>query len=229
MTSESNTPFLKSKSLNAYAIRASTLGVIASASSLNGAVIYFNPEFTSNTGSLAWDMVTGTTSDSFFIAADYTVRFTSPSINPSLAVGQTTTPVGPNQDGRDQFFAMAGSVSAVTPGESISSLSFGPDIFGDLGTEFNAPGGDYIGLTFTNTDSDSNLETFFGWARVSLNSATQEITLHEFAWNDTAGADIEVAAVPEPSSSVLLLTGGAAGLLAFRNRRREEKATASNA
>lgn len=74
--------------------------------------------------------------------------------------------------------------------------------------------------------ADTGFQLHTGWLRLELhndaNGAPDKLTLIDWAYESVSGAPIHVADVPEPSS-LALLAAGAAGLLAFRTRRRGKK------
>jgi hypothetical protein len=89
----------------------------------------------------------------------------------------------------------------------------------------------FLGLIFS-----IGQNTHYGWANISVNAQTFEVTLHCFAYEDqadtglttpdvnnacaqgTTGGNTGGGDVPEPHSAVLLAMG-AAGLTAYRRRR----------
>ena len=60
---------------------------------------------------------------------------------------------------------------------------------------------------------------FYGWIRVSTNSDLSSVTVHDWAYENT-GVEIAAGEIPEPGN-LGLLAAGAAGLMAWRRRRRE--------
>lgn len=85
------------------------------------------------------------------------------------------------------------------------------------------PGGSPTATTgFAGVQFDRGGDTHFGWIRIQLqtgaNGQPTEMTIVDWAWEDTAGTAITTGQVPEPSS-VVLLGMGAAGLAALRRRR----------
>ena len=88
--------------------------------------------------------------------------------------------------------------------------------------------GNFINVTekFIGLQVESEGDFFFGWIRVStdftgigLSSPNPSITIHDWAWQDTPNVSIG-AGIPEPGN-LGLLAAGAAGLMAWRRRRRE--------
>ncbi len=80
----------------------------------------------------------------------------------------------------------------------------------------------FIGFRFLNASNQTN----FGWMRLNFNpsafgSGQSSLTVLDYAY-ENSGQSIVTGAVPEPSSTALaFLAGGAAGLCAWRKRRRE--------
>jgi PEP-CTERM motif len=72
----------------------------------------------------------------------------------------------------------------------------------------------FVGLRF-----QASGNTHYGWARFTYNDATTgSLTLHDFAYENVAGASIQAGAVPEPGSALLALAG--LGGVALRRRRK---------
>jgi hypothetical protein len=74
---------------------------------------------------------------------------------------------------------------------------------------------DYLGFSFEDSDG-----THYGWLRISVPGDFGPFVIHDYAYEDVAGAAIRVGqfAVPEPGSLALLLGGGVAALLARRRK-----------
>jgi hypothetical protein len=76
----------------------------------------------------------------------------------------------------------------------------------------------YVGLRFNISSA-----THYGWARFTYDDATTgNLTLNDFAYENTAGASIaagNIGAVPEPSRALLALAG--LGAAALRRRRKQ--------
>lgn len=80
-------------------------------------------------------------------------------------------------------------------------------------------GDNYVGFRFNSSG------TKYGWARINIDVGggglgDETLTVVEWAFEDTGG-DIRVGAIPEPSSFALM-AAGAAGVLAWKRRRRNE-------
>lgn len=76
----------------------------------------------------------------------------------------------------------------------------------------------YVGLVFVESGN-----TYYGWAQISVNDATDVVTLIDMAYEDTPDTTIlagqtSSAAIPEPST-LALLSAGAAGLVLRRRRK----------
>jgi len=116
-------------------------------------------------------------------------------------------------------------VSRLSQGQTVSSgtLTFlpSPPGYGLLASysgygnsQFLNPGEAFIGVRF-----DSMLGTHFGWIRVVMSGAPENsLTITNWAFG-MPGEPIEVGQVPE-AGSLGLLAFGAAGLLAWRRKRR---------
>jgi len=83
------------------------------------------------------------------------------------------------------------------------------------GCGFAAWDHDYLGFSFQDSDG-----THYGWLRISVPGDFGPFVIHDYAYEDVAGAAIRVGAfaVPEPGSMALLLAGGVAALLARRRK-----------
>ena len=77
---------------------------------------------------------------------------------------------------------------------------------------FAGAGDKFLGLRFEIEGSG----THYGWARISVNDEMTAI-VHDWAYQDVAGAPIRTGAVPEPSSLGMLALG-AVGVLALLRR-----------
>lgn len=73
----------------------------------------------------------------------------------------------------------------------------------------------YVGFAIPR---DGGTDYNYGWAQFSVNVDGKFMELHDFAYETDLNTAIITGAVPEPTSTALLLTG-AAGLLALRKRR----------
>lgn len=84
----------------------------------------------------------------------------------------------------------------------------------------------YIGLKFNAGDSYIH----YGWLKVSTNADASSITLLAMGYNDavgeTLGSGEGLVPVPEPATSAALLALGAAGLVAYRQRKKLRRAAA---
>ncbi len=73
----------------------------------------------------------------------------------------------------------------------------------------------FLGLRFEITGV-----AHYGWADITVDRDNMQVTLHRFGYNDVGGEDIHAGPpVPEPSSA-LLLAMGAAGLAAYRRKKK---------
>ncbi len=74
----------------------------------------------------------------------------------------------------------------------------------------------YIALNWTVAGNNH----LYGWAQVSYNT-DHSVTLHDFAYEDTANTPIQAGAIPEPSTYAALtgLLAGSAALFARRRKR----------
>lgn len=94
----------------------------------------------------------------------------------------------------------------------------------------NASGG-YVGLKFFSSRDNA---FHYGWLEVNTNVDASQITVVGFGYNLTPGASIltgqgteySSTPVPEPATSAALLALGAAGLAAYRQRKKLSRASA---
>jgi hypothetical protein len=107
---------------------------------------------------------------------------------------------------------------------AMESSGSGPTIGYDWDHGF-APGENFFGFRFL--DSGSNMHYGYGVVDFDLSGAGT-VTISRWAYETTVDTPIHVgpiSPVPEPGTGALMLLGlGAAGLLTWRNRRREKPA-----
>lgn len=125
----------------------------------------------------------------------------------NLAPGFEQLPIGPGLS-TPYLFGTSGSRIIVSADAVNTNSAIG----------FSAGGDNYIGFQF---NSSSPL---YGWARIEIDLGNagvgdETLTIAEWAYEDSGG-DILVGAVPEPSSFALM-AAGAAGVLAWKRRRRK--------
>ncbi len=136
-----------------------------------------------------------------------------------------------NDGGGDPFMTFA---VGVTTGTRTARLADGDTI--DDGLLWNVGTWTYINNNFTPAQSswatgeddtrgilpfrfaysDAQTTYYYGWADFTYNNQSQSLTLNNFAYESTPDTGIMAGVVPEPSSLLLLVTGGAATLFARR-------------
>ncbi|MCC6353799.1 MAG: PEP-CTERM sorting domain-containing protein [Verrucomicrobiae bacterium] len=116
--------------------------------------------------------------------------------------------VGPTLATGFKFFAFAQALITIT---STGGIGFDAS---QSGWALNDTG--YFGFKFSNASG-----THYGWGQVNIDgsSAGSGYTILNAYYNDTPDAPITVAPIPEPSH-VAILALGAAGVAAWRRRRR---------
>lgn len=115
-------------------------------------------------------------------------------------------------------------VSNLAPNSVIGPGTVGPSFFGSMAygganpnAQFNNTTGGILGLSFP-----ANGNTYFGWVRVNVNQAAGTFTVVDFAYETTPSTAILAGAtgtIPEPTVTLGLLAGGAAGLGIYRRRK----------
>lgn len=98
----------------------------------------------------------------------------------------------------------------VRPGSSGSATA------GASPGEFTFNAMNYVGFQFPN---EATGQTHFGYMAILVGSSFADRSIYGLFYEDTAGAAINVAAVPVPEPTGALLAAGAAGLLTLRRRR----------
>jgi len=117
------------------------------------------------------------------------------------------------------------SIAKLAPGESVvgPEFNFGT-LFGTLASNAQPPATPFGQWNDTPDGGDVGLsivrggDSYYGWADIVVNS-DYTITLNAFGYDDTPGESEIAGAVPEPSS-IELLALGAAGIAAYRRRRK---------
>lgn len=97
-----------------------------------------------------------------------------------------------------------------TGGELINASN----TWGTTNTNWNPTGTGFVGFRFQN-EANGN-QVHYGWAQI-INNGTSDRRLVDFAYEDVAGVEIAVGAVPAPGSLALLALGGM-GLLGRRRK-----------
>lgn len=112
-------------------------------------------------------------------------------------------------------------VSNLAVGAPISPTTVGPTYFGSMAygsvnpnAQFNLASPGLIGLSFP-----AGPDTLFGWIRVSTDQSGGSFKVVDWAYESTSLTAIPAGVVPEPASLGLLAVG-AAGLAAYRGKRR---------
>lgn len=112
------------------------------------------------------------------------------------------------------WLVSSGTISLLSSGATIDSAGTYTDFDPNFGANWKAgvsPG--YAGLRLT-----SGSDVYYGWAAITYTlGSPNQATVSAFAFENQPGVAITVAAVPEPSSVVLLAAAGLAiGLFARR-------------
>ncbi|MBS0632363.1 MAG: PEP-CTERM sorting domain-containing protein, partial [Verrucomicrobia bacterium] len=91
----------------------------------------------------------------------------------------------------------------------------------------NATG--YVGVKFLAADFNGSDAVYnYGWIKLQTNVDASQLTVLAFGYNDVDGGAISAGQgptpVPEPATSAALLALGAAGLVAYRQRKQLRRA-----
>ena len=160
------------------------------------------------------------------VTTGYNGTQTLPVINFMFSVGDTEKPA----------LATTGNVAAVGTGGFAASLNAGTLIssasvfatgspYLENGTNpgswsnFTGASTQYVGIRIGTTGSYN-----YGWIDLGYDDPTNTMTFKGLAFEDTMNAGIQAGAggaIPEPASAALLMSLGAAGLVAYRRRRAE--------
>ncbi len=172
--------------------------------SLGGGSIYFDLDDSAG-GTLA--------STSSFTGADFRLNFPEYTEQPGIFTWQ----------GNSQFhYVYSGNYFAPKLAFN-DSINLGSGFlvhfaFGSLeyyGGPWDGGGEGYLGLRLQDGSSYR-----YGWARVNYDDADDQLTLLDFAIERTLDTSINAGAIPEPNHALLALAAGAAGLGAWRRRKR---------
>lgn len=181
-------------------------------------LIYFTP----STGLFATSPQSSTTQYQFVIVGSDSVGQLT-GIRPNAGFGITPNSAVTLRSGTDLLPArltlgavIGGGGAFAGPSGTLASGGFsgtkGPVQYGNWN---GLPSSGYVGFRFGQA---GNFQ--YGWADITVN-ANYSITLRGFAFENVPNTPISAGAVPEPATNVLLLSLGAAGLLAYRARRRQ--------
>ena len=220
----SHTPLRSEKSrLHKFMLASPVVAAaVGAASSAHGAVVYFDvadttlngPPNVLNFGNIN---LVGGTYDNSTAGNSFRVGWTNADAEkPGLATNANVEIAG------DASIFGIGA-SRFTDGQSIAAGSatwtngarYLDSPFGTgSGWQNGAPIDGYAGIRIV-SGTDYN----YGWAALSYNDATNQLTITGFAFESAVNTPIEAGAVPEPADSALLLACGAAGLALYRRRR----------
>ncbi len=103
-----------------------------------------------------------------------------------------------------------GSASGFTTEDSHFNMFWFPVLVGDWAYSPSPRG--YMGFYIDDVDG-----RHYGWADITVGQARNEVTLHRFAYETTAGETILAGEIPEPTTMSLLALG-AVGIAAVRRR-----------
>jgi hypothetical protein len=128
-------------------------------------------------------------------------------------------------NGNEFAVTASSSIAKLIPGASLvgPARNFG-SLFGTLASNVQPPGVPFGQWNATPAAGDVGLsivrggDTYYGWADIIVNP-DYTITLNAFGYDDTPGESEIAGPVPEPSS-IELLALGAAGIAAYRRRRK---------
>jgi len=125
----------------------------------------------------------------------------------------------------------AGTLVNASLGFDGSNLAYFSRFTGDHSPDWQGATTGYIGLK-TLDISTADQASHYGWLKISINADASTITLLAFGYNKTPNAGLLTGQtsgeaptpVPEPATSAALLALGAAGLVAYRQRKQLRRA-----
>lgn len=223
--SNNNRPGLE-KRLTAYGSMSLALAAV-SMPAANAASIEWVPDVTTSVNTpLYFDLQSGNVGGPGLLSSfDLLTQQNGPALRAFLfAKGSQFNASSVN--GNAFAITVGSSIAKLIPGESVvgPELNFGT-LFGTLASNAQPPATPFgqwndtpdaggVGLSIVRGG-----DTYYGWADIIVNP-DYTITLSAFGYDDTPGeSGIAGGAVPEPSS-IELLALGAAGIAAYRRRRK---------
>ena len=201
-----------------YLIAAS--GTALAASTASAAIVYRNPavDQQADLGQFfSFDMLTGTvtvsgdTTDSAFrvnnLGNDYITLVSTNSLNDPV--------IGGDQMSRLSVGAEIGGSSAFGGSASVY-FEYNNSFDFPWNTEADGTTG-YVGLRFAISGN-----VHYGWAQFTYNDISNNIILHDFAYEDVANTAIfagDTGVIPEPGSAALFAALAAGSIATYRRRR----------
>jgi len=214
--------------LRKYAIAAGSVAAVGGAGTAGAAIMHYDPaDLTIDPGQTIYfdidDSAGGTLASlTYFADADFALSFALDGDSKALPERPTAGQAGAAKKvsngvaGYDYTYRLSA-------GDTISSKLY---FYGRQYLEYDnkgywqGGGTGFLGCKWRSFSKVKGDETFYSWAQISYDDASNQITLLDFATESEPDTAIAAGAVPEPSS-LLLAAMGASGIAALRRRRQK--------
>ena len=185
---------------------ASGIAMLSATAAADAAIIHFVPSggnSSPTSTTLSWDMTSDAIGTGYISGWDFAVS-NHGDIHTTYGTGAGVVAT-----------STWGTAINLTAGTLIGSSSTFSGDYAYLGgvNGFSGESTGFLGVRF-----DIGGDIHYGWAELSFSSGTHSVL--QWAYEDQAGVSIAAGTVPEPSHAALLLGAGAAGVAAYRRRKK---------